>query len=241
MEGVIRAAKLLGRAVPFSIEQIDGTNNRVAYSQALPPALILKVSEQVLVHYGVARIRQITVILKNRGTSVADARIASIIKACRDDFQWLDERFGVFVLLNCPRSRLLFWLRKILHVANPLSLQDLLGAVQRAWPELRLSPSLLRGFCQQIPGLRVSGEIVSADQYFHSAKDLNSIEKVIVEVIRDHGGIIQRADLEHICMRLGINRKSFYDCLGRTPILVKVGKGVYALLGEQRRRECLAV
>jgi hypothetical protein len=96
---------------------------------------------------------------------------------------------------------------------------------------------VLLEFCRQVPGLRVNDETVQAEPGFNSDDVLTEIEKDIVRMLSDHGGIIATSEFKSVCRGMRVNSKTFYLNLVRSPIISTYGGHLYGLIGSGERSE----
>ena len=61
---------------------------------------------------------------------------------------------------------------------------------------------------------------------------LSGNEKILVEAFRTKGTILSREDLEEVCIdRYGLNPTSFYIYLSFSPLITRLSRGIYCLVG----------
>jgi hypothetical protein len=102
---------------------------------------------------------------------------------------------------------------------------------------------VLLEFCRHVPGVRIEGERIVAEEPrdWHTA--LTGVELKLVSVLKEHGPIMERGDMEDICVADGMNRFSFHAFVSWSPVIIQLGHSVYGLLGTQvakRKLEALA-
>jgi len=94
-----------------------------------------------------------------------------------------------------------------------------------------LPQRVLLEFCRQAPGLRVNDETVQAEPGVNSDEVLAQTEKEIVRMLSEHGGIITASEFKSVCLGMGVNTKTFYLNLVRSPIISTYGGHLYGLIG----------
>jgi len=94
-----------------------------------------------------------------------------------------------------------------------------------------LPKRVLLEFCRQAPGLRVDNEAVKADPAANSDDVLSQVERDIVHILSEHGGIMAASDFKSVCLGMGVNRRTFYQNLVRSPIISRYAGGLYGLIG----------
>jgi hypothetical protein len=135
------------------------------------------------------------------------------------------------------------WTYQIVFVAGRVDVEELREGLARParyrcglCAQLRLdaipripSDVLLR-FCARLPGLRIAGQsIVKAA----SLRDpLSPVHRVLVEGFRRHGGVMRIADVLQCSGHRGIDRGYAKALLSWAPYIKRVGRGTFALRGE---------
>ena len=94
---------------------------------------------------------------------------------------------------------------------------------------------VLLEFCRQAPGLRVNDETVKAEPAVNSDDVLTQIERDIVHMLSEHGGTMARSEFMSVCRGMGVNRRTFYQNLVRSPIISRYEGGLYGLIGSGER------
>jgi hypothetical protein len=146
---------------------------------------------------------------------------------------WLDDDKEWLWFPDAPRNRLRNQIWKVLSVTEALPLTDLREAVRR-WHRMQgFAPPrrILQAFCEELPGVRVESNRVIGDARPQPEKILGGNELTLVAVLRENGGVMNRADLEAECVARGLNVSSFYIYLTYSPLLERLAGGVYALRG----------
>ena len=59
------------------------------------------------------------------------------------------------------------------------------------------------------------------------------MEWKLVNVLKKHGPVMERGDMEDRCVREGMNRFSFHAFVSWSPVIVQLGHSVYGLLGAE--------
>ena len=86
-------------------------------------------------------------------------------------------------------------------------------------------------FCRQAPGLRVNDETVEAEPGISTDDVLAQVEKDVVQMLSEHGGIITTSEFKSVCLSMGVNGRTFYLSLVRSPIISQYGPHLYGLIG----------
>ena len=90
---------------------------------------------------------------------------------------------------------------------------------------------VLLELCRQAAGYRVEGSTVNADPPVAWEEVLNETEQILVLALEEHGPVMQRKELEELCVDLGMKRSTFYVRLGYSPFIARYAPGVYGLRG----------
>ncbi len=123
----------------------------------------------------------------------------------------------------------------MLAVAGTVTGQQLRTALsrnRRLWKEPPPAGVLLE-FCRQMPGVRVEGERIIADPPRDWKKALTGVEARLVNVLLAHGPVMERGEMEDLCVAEGMNRFSFHAFVSWSPVIAQLGHSVYGLLGTE--------
>ena len=235
LEGVIKAAELLGRHLPFSIT--EERSERLVHARDIPSIdTIIRIAQRAIAHWGMATLSNVVAEVRNVESGVCDGNLVASVLACRGGFCWLDRSGGWFWLSDIPNNRVLNRVRKILSVANPIGLVDLRAGIARDYRMKGFSPPkrVLLEFCRHAPGLRVSDETVKAARGVNKGDVLTQTERDAVHILTEHGGIMTASEFMSVCLGMGMNRGTVYQCLAHSPILSKYAQGLYGLIGLAR-------
>ena len=147
----------------------------------------------------------------------------------------------LFTLISAQDNRIVFRLKKILCVAQSVRVDDVYEALVRdprigARSPTRESISALAGrldFCR-----RIGGRIVRTVPLRESDL-LSGAESLMVEVLRGRCGIGLH-EFEAACLSAGMNRNTFRLYLSWSPIVARLFKGVYGLIGTSSSAKAVA-
>jgi hypothetical protein len=233
LEGVIKAAELLGRRLPFSITEVKG--ERLVYPRDGPSAgLVLQMARLLISRWGMATLSDVVAKVQSKVESgVCDRKLVASALVRLRGFHWLEKSAGWFWLSDTPHNPVLNRIRKILSVVNPINKSELWVGIARG-PRMRgFSPPqrVLLEFCRQAPGIRVNSETVQAEPGVDSDDVLTQTEKDIVRMLSEHGGIITASEFRSVCLGKGVNSTTFYLNLVRSPIISTYGGHLYGLIG----------
>jgi hypothetical protein len=232
LEGLINAAKLLGRTPPFHVTETRG--GRIVHSKAVRSAeRIVQIARRQISHWGIATIADIAAHVCETEPELSDESIVSDVLAGEKGFQWLNRGTGWFWLTLVPRNSLVNRIEKILSIANPMRVSELRAGIGRDYRMQGFSPpsSVLLELCRQISAFHVADASISADPPVSQSEVLGGVEKTIADVLAERGGIMRRTELESVCLQRGLNRSSFYRFLSHSPVITKYAVGVFGLIG----------
>jgi hypothetical protein len=145
---------------------------------------------------------------------------------------WLDDEKEWLVSNRLARNRLANLVSKVLSVAPEVRAGELRRAVTRS-RRLEYAPpiAILKRFCEIFKLAELNGELVRGINLQENTQ-LSSNEKVLLEAFRTKGTILSREDLEVVCVdRYGLNPTSFYIYLSFSPLITRLARGVYCLVG----------
>jgi hypothetical protein len=236
LEGLIKAAELLGRPLPFSITEVS--EERLVYSRDIPSVdPIVNMARRVTSHLGMATPAKVVAELRKLESSVCDRKLVVCTLACLGDFHWLERAAGWFWLSDNRRNPILSRIRKILSVANPINISELWAGISRDFTMRWFSvpKRVLLEFCRQAPGLRVDDKTVKADPVINSDGVLNRTEREIVQMLSEQGGTMTTSELTSMCLDTGMNRQTFYRTVETSPIISRYAHGSYRLIGSHER------
>jgi len=233
LEGLMQAAKLFSREIPFTIQVMDGRRIAVKTEGLELANSARRIAIKSIRHWGVVTVSDIAAQLEEQMTSPVDVSVLIAILSNQKGFSWLDKSTGWFWLRHLTKNRLVSKVKKILSVAHHIDVSELRTGVGRHHQMRGLAPPrrVLLELCKQLTGCEVDGNMVSAFTGFVWTKALRGVERTMVEILKDYGPIMQRAEFEEMCVNRGINRSTFYVHLDYSPIIEKYANGVYGLRG----------
>src|SRR6266852_4872562 len=236
LEGVIKAAELLGRRLPFSITEVRG--ERLVHARNIPLVdTIVRIARRVISRWGMATLSSVVVEVRKLESGVFDRKLVVIALPCLGGFHWLDQSAGWFWLSDNPHNRVLNRIRKILSVANRINISELQAGIARDCRMKGFSPpkGVFLEFCRQAPGLRVNDETVKTEPGVNSDDVLTQTERDIVHMLSEHGGTMATSEFTSVCLGMGVNLHTFYHNLVNSPIISRYAGGLYGLIGSRKR------
>lgn len=150
------------------------------------------------------------------------------------EVMWLDDEKEWLSSNRLARNRLANLVSKVLSVATEVRANELRRAVTRS-RRLEYAPPVvvLKRFCETFKLAEVNGELIRGINLQEGAQ-LSGNEKILVEAFRTKGTILSREDLEEVCIdRYGLNPASFYIYLSFSPLITRLSRGIYCLVGSE--------
>jgi hypothetical protein len=229
IEGVVNAANLVSRPVPFRISALN--KKRFVIPAECPKFRdVVGHARQLVRRNGMATIAEFTNELLAGEAAQGEADLIEAILSSQPDFRWLDRHSGWFWLAEAPRNRAVKRIRKMLAVANPLTVEELRAGLGRMGSIIAPAQTLLT-FCRQIDGLSVSGDLIHASPSIKTADVLNKTERHIYQLLSENNGCMANSALIWESNRLGMKRPTFYQCVTYSPIVARYDGRHYRLIG----------
>lgn len=239
IDGVVKAAELFGRDLPFSVAELRGERVILARQNGSLDSIV-RMARRATSRWGVANVSDIAA--KGRAIHAGGRSVVANLLACARGFRWLDQAGGWFWFSDIPKNPVLNRIRKVLSIANPIGVAELRVAISRDQRMQGFAPpkDALLELCRQAPGLGVAETAVQASPAIDPSAVLGETERVIVRILSQHGGVMDRAEFEAICLDAGVNRSTFYNYILHSPVISKYAPGRYGLIGcneKSRSRE----
>ena len=233
MESIQKAARLLDRPIPFALVTASGNRLAVDAEHAKMPLAAAEIAKKEVYYRGVANVGRIQAALQEKYSDRIQR--PTVVKTLEliEGFRWLDEETGWFWLSSTRKHGLPKAIRKILSVAKRLPVAELRTAVgrnRRMWPDPPPENVILE-FCRRMPGVVVQRDLVVADPPLCWTKTLTGVEAQLVEVLKTHGPVMERGELEDLCASAGMNRFSFHAFVACSTVIKHFGHSVYGLIG----------
>jgi hypothetical protein len=237
LEGVIQAAQLLGKRLPFSITEVNGES--LVHARDIPSIeRVVRIARRLISRWGMATISNVVAEVGKVESGVCDRKLIVSVLAPLGGFHWLEQSAGWFWLSDNPNNnRVLNRIRKILSIANPINISELAAGIARDYrmEGVSLPKRVLLEFCRQAPGLRVNDEAVKAEPAVNPGDALSQVEKDVAHILSEHGGTMATSEFKSVCLGMGVNRQTFYHCLVNSPIISWYEGGLYGLIGSGAR------
>jgi hypothetical protein len=183
--------------------------------------------------HGLAMVEGIDRAISVRFGNRAGSKLVRQALMLMDGFRWLDESTGWFRLQPLHRHGLPKAIDKVLAVADSVTASQLRTALarnHRLWKEPPPEKVLLE-FCRQMDQVRVEGDRIRSDPPRDWKKSLTGVEAKLVQVLLDHGPVMERGAMEDLCVADGMNRFSFHAFVSWSPVIAQFAHSVYGLLG----------
>ena len=233
LENVHRAAKLLGRPVPFAVVRVGTGALAIAPEQAGVPAAVVELAKKEVYYHGVTTVAKIESVVSRKFPGRVKSALVTETLQLMEGFCWLDPKAGWFQLVGTCKHGLPKAIDKILTVAGAITVSDLRAAVsrnRRMWREPPPEKVILE-FCRQTPGVRVQGNRIIPDPPRSWKEALTGVEAKLVGILKKHGPVMERSELEDLCVGSGMNRFSFHAFIACSPVIAQYGHSIYGLLG----------
>jgi len=249
LENVAAGAKLLGRTADFRVVQIvpgQAGSPRLAARAAqvaAVPAMVDAAKKHVYFH-GLAMLDEIQEVVAQKLPNVGRELVARTLPLV-EGFAWLDERSGWFRIEGIGKHGLPKTIDKVLAVAQEVTVAELRAALARNRRLWKAPPPehVLLAFCRSMPDIQIHGRRIRSDPPRDWRKALIGVERKLVGVLREHGPVMERGEMEDLCVAAGMNRFSFHAFVSWSPVIIQLGHSVYGLLGTRiprRKLETLA-
>ena len=233
IESLIRAGELFGEKIPFLVDEVDGGRMVFQPEKRSVVRLVLRCARGLIRQFGVATVADLGAQVEERMNTSGGAALVHRVLTRRADFRWLDESSGWFWLTSRSKNRVTSRIKKILAVAGRIHVSELRTGIGRHHKMKGYAPPrrVLLELCRQLPGYRVEGDTVVADPVPDWRSVLKGVELVMAGILKEHGPVMARGQLEARCLGQGMKRSTFYAFLDYSPIIERYAPGVYGLRG----------
>ncbi|HVV47502.1 MAG TPA: hypothetical protein VHC72_19965 [Bryobacteraceae bacterium] len=197
---------------------------------------IVACARQKVRRYGMATVAECVLAIPDSEAARRETALVETILSGQRDFRWLDHSTGWFWFSDTTRNRAVNRLRKMLAVANPLTIDEIHAGLARMGVPLAPDKTLVE-FCRQVPGLAIEGDRVKADPAIEIHAVLNRTEQDIFRLLSEHDGCMSNSDLIDRSHVLGMKRPTLYQCVSHSPIVSRYKRSYYRLVGSLRHEE----
>jgi hypothetical protein len=229
LEGIVNAARLIGRTSPFQVRTLHRKRYVVAAGYPRFADIVTRARHRIR-RDGMAPLAACLASRTKSQSGRLELDLVEAILSTQRDFRWLNQRTGWFWFSDTTRNRAVSRIRKMLAVANPLTIGEISAGLARMKCPMP-PPSTLAEFCRQIPSLTVSGETVTADPAIEVHEVLNKTEQDIFRLLAAHDGYMSSSELILCARAVGVKRPTFYQCVTYSPIVSRCNQGHYRLIG----------
>lgn len=121
---------------------------------------------------------------------------------------------------------------KILAVSPIININELKDGVQRHHRVLGAPPRRILGKLVELDfGASFDGNVVRVANTYPAENLLAHVEATLYDILKRHGGVMARPDLENEAVAAGVKRNTFYIMISYSPIIERYARGVYGLRG----------
>jgi hypothetical protein len=235
--GLLTAATVLGREATFALDDVK--DMRVALPNPPDPtvdsreliATIVDTARALVRRAGAARVSDVTGrVAATLGVWAEDPLVTAVVSE-PDDFVWLERRSGWFYLPSVAKNSVVSRVIKVLSVAGRIELADLHAGIRRdeRMKDFVMPEYILAELCERIPDVVVRGDGVALLRPIGAHEVLETTERTLVRILREHGGPMDRRELERACAASGMKASSFNNRIAYSPIIAERGHGRYGL------------
>ena len=232
IEGLMRAAEILGRPLPWQLTRVADARVLLSQDGAEQIAAVHRAARKILDQWGVTTVAEVEAQVQSAvGTGIRPG-VAGIVQML-PGFAWLDESTGWFWIGPAFGARLTNQIQKIMAVSPTITLSELRAGIGRPYRMQGFAPPkrVLAALLAARGGYRIDRETVIADAAPTWNVELSGVERILVDLLRQRGGIARREDLEADSIARGVKRGTFYVNLGYSPVIARIAPGIYALRG----------
>jgi Bacterial RNA polymerase, alpha chain C terminal domain/Sigma-70, region 4 len=231
--GIVAIVKLLGEQDLFDNISIGEVTLAVKKDEAGYFKRVPRIARAIVSAFGCGHIEHILSDLDAASEQTVDALQVTTILGRNPDVRWLNQEREWFTIIETKRNRLSNIVRKVLSVAQKISISELRGAIKRVHRLDGFAPpsDILRSFCSSLPFCDVVDEHVISNQALSLTETLGEIESCFYDVLREHGPAMSLNALREECLQRGMNANSFYQYITYSPIICRLVREVYALVG----------
>jgi hypothetical protein len=232
IEGLLEMVKVLGYSCPWRVERAGDLRLVQKAGDTESIGKIVSVAGKTCSRWGVATVEDIA----SQAARSEQIDFVRAILSAREDLVWLDDPHDWF-WLRTRRNRLVNLVEKMLSVAGTLTVRDLRSGITRHHRSQGFAPpsAVLLEMCRHIPGLSVDGHVVTKPGLSDLDHLLGDSERIIVDVLKENGPVLDSIRLQQMCVERGMNRSTFAVYLGYSPVIERLERGVYALRGSEVR------
>jgi hypothetical protein len=234
LEGLLKAIDMLSLSPCFSLVSCQQGRIVVRENDREIASDVLEEARRRISHFGITNVEYVTGALREKGWRLTAEQVRHLV-VLLPGLVWLDGNEHWFWSGAIPRNSLLSRLRKVLVVAREISISSAREAILRddRMRQLDLPEQVFRQLCSDLPGVCVvRAELICADRLLQEETELTELEQLFVDVLRRHGGVLERDQLRHECCTVAqVNPNTFDRYVFASPILVHHDNSLYGLVG----------
>lgn len=233
MESLPETIRRVGRGSLFAVEVIGTVRYVGSHTHLALAKKIWRQAEKDVASWGYANTGSLASrCVGSHKTMFSPQQVEDLLRR-RETARFLDDD-GNLLIEHLPENRIINRILKAFSVAQELSIYELREAVRRE-PKLgRRAPGagLLESICRHIGVIEIEAGRARVTSRPDRDSHLSNAERTLAEILEAAGGVLALDDFEKEALARGINRNTFRLYLCWSPIVVRHGRGVYALIGQ---------
>jgi hypothetical protein len=232
LSGLFHAARTLGREPLISSREVDGI--RYVFAKDHWPHLekLVHTARSLTSKRGCVNFEFLCDLVELNDTATRGC--AQHLVNNHPELVWLDESHEWIRHLGSVRNRLTNLIEKIFAVTSKIHISELRSAVRRHHRVEAVPPiMILKAFCESHDFLKVNENFVETRSGVTLIPHFGTMETILTTVLKENNSVMARPLLEKECIDRGMNPNSFYLMLSYSPLIQKLARGVYALVGAE--------
>jgi hypothetical protein len=243
-KSLLAASEFCGRSQPFEIDNSAGFERVIVERRREFERAALSVAFRQAGASGATNIQEVSAELASRGQSEVSDEIVRRLLKDRRELEFLNEDWFWYKTEIPERNRLRNVTRKMLSVTSPIPIGEVREGVHRhykirgsrglgSWPLVTPPRAVLKELYRLHPEFSIdSSGLVAPVEQLEYGSELNSTERVILEVLRSSPAcLLDRSSLARRCAELGMNPNTFSQYLSSSPIIAHIGTDMWSLRG----------
>jgi Bacterial RNA polymerase, alpha chain C terminal domain/Sigma-70, region 4 len=232
LEGLLTAADIFGRPLPFAFERGTAIATLVRVDQIGFAKVLCRTARGAISRFGAAPVADICNEVSEKLNVGVPANVFAQVLTPQPGFRWLDDDNSWYWISELPRNHLRTRLLKVLSVAPRIHVSELRGAIAND-PRGRYVPPkrVILEFCKQALACKVENDFVEVSEHLNPQAILSGGEMMQYTALSSCGPLATTRDFERECYRLGMNSSTFWLYAIRSPIVTRYARGIYGLRG----------
>jgi hypothetical protein len=232
IKSIAEAAKLTGRSLPVQRCNFRSSQFWVTEGDTKLPQSIIVLARKEMSADGVVTFDRVADLIERETYKNVLPEFVRQIVATEDGFELLDQDAGWF-WFPTSRNRLINTLRKLFAVADRIHVSEVRLAIQRFRRLNGFAPPqrVLLKLAEVLPDFERDGSFIKRAKGVSPENWIEGAELTFATVLREHGGLLDRITLEKECRERGMNEHTFVVYLHGSPLMLKLGRGVFGLVG----------